>query len=157
MNHELDASLLEEVFQKVNSEATESVSVHDHNFLDISRDCGVHQGQESFALEVKTGSNVADDPMVGKEPLEVFDLPVEICFLGLAADPCIGNLFLFLDGDSCVSSEQGLYVADAVEAFGSGSIGTDALNLPGIGPVAEGGRADIKERSDFSTTAVFRK
>ena len=143
MNHELDASLPEEVFQKVNTEATESASVHGRNFLDISSDCGVHQGQECCALEGTFGSDIADD----QETLEVFDLPVEIRFFGLAADPCIGNLFLFVNGDSCVSSEQGLYVVDAAKAFGSGSIGTDALELPGIGSVAEDGREDIKERS----------
>ncbi len=58
VNHEFDPKFCKDGFHEVDGESTQSVSVHDHNFFDISIDCGVQNGRKAFAFEVKAAPNV---------------------------------------------------------------------------------------------------
>jgi len=73
-NHEFDLALLEDVFDEFDSETTESVSMGDHNFCEISLQSGVQNGLKPFAVPVDAASDVGDDLIVRVLLGELLDL-----------------------------------------------------------------------------------
>ena len=64
-NHDLCTVLCEESGEELEREAGKSVSMGNHNFLEISSFREVHQGFKSLSLVVESRPNVADDSIFG--------------------------------------------------------------------------------------------
>jgi len=78
VNHEFSPSALKDGLHEVDSEAAQSVSVHDHNILDQLAECGVQNGNRALPLEVDTAANVGDELVVWERLLQVFLLTREV-------------------------------------------------------------------------------
>jgi hypothetical protein len=80
---------LKEPLNQFECEATQSVSIGNHNFGDKSFARQFQNGTKAFASEVDPRPNVCDDSMVWEFFLHVRDLPLEIVFLGLGGHSAI--------------------------------------------------------------------
>jgi hypothetical protein len=58
VNHELCASLFEDELHEFRPVSTQSVFVHNHNFLDHSTEYSFQKGKKPFPFEVETGADV---------------------------------------------------------------------------------------------------
>jgi len=78
VNHEFSPSALKDGLHEVDSEAAQSVSVHDHNLLDQVAEHGVQKGNKALPLEVDAAANVGDELVVRVGFLQVFLLTREV-------------------------------------------------------------------------------
>jgi hypothetical protein len=118
-NHESDVTGLEKPLKEVKGNATESVSVGNHNFFDQSSACLVQNGTQPFPLEVDAGSNVGNDGMAGVLLAGVLDLMGEVSLLLLVAggDPAVYETFPVNWGGGAQKSNN---VFDGVEPPATG-------------------------------------
>ena len=139
MNHELCPKFFKDEFQELDAIATQSVLVHNHNFLDASFADFPYQGAKALAVIVEAGSDVGDDAMVGIDELEVGNLSFKVTLLCVTADSGVGDA-LFRPFDVVGVLVDALASFPAVVAHELG----DALGV--IEALASGGA----ERLDFS-------
>lgn len=83
---------LDDSFEELKTESTESVFMGNHNFSDISFDCFVQKGDKSFSLKVEARSNILDNRVTRVSKSEELSLPFQVFFLE------------YISGISCFSS-----------------------------------------------------
>ena len=97
VNHECCARLLKDELQKLGSEATEPVLVHDHNLFDQAGEDAFQKSCKTLSFEVEPAPDVGDDFVVRVRFFEILALSLEVWLLMRRGDPCIcdalGSLF----------------------------------------------------------------
>ena len=72
----------ERTFKELEAKACKSVTIGDHNLLDMASLDLVQKGEETLALEVEATGNVLEDAVVlGAMGLETFNLTLEVARL----------------------------------------------------------------------------
>jgi hypothetical protein len=149
-NHEFCIVALEQPLQELHADASEPVSVGNHNFLDSACTDGVQNGEKPGALPVETAPDVGDDLVS-----EVSALSLKIDALVRGADTSVAEetlRFRFRDGDD---AQETLDIGPVIEAFAAPGVGAHGLYLDLFSPEAESARADIVRLTDGGSRYVL--
>ena len=162
------AVLVEDVFDEIECESTESVLVGDVDSSKSSLECESEDASEPLALEVEATCNVTEDSCVRVGDSEAGELSFEIRCLLAGADPSVDDvdalcLVHIALSDSCVAG-RGIVVGigdgrdgrgDVVECLSTPSR-AHALDVSFISPLSQSPSVDAKNRLSLLGLDKFR-
>jgi len=140
--HEPAPGGAQDVLDVLVGEAAEAVFVGNHNFFDSATHGAVQNGEETFAVPVEAGADVADDFVRWVCGAERLDLAVEVGALFGGGDAGIADAGALHPGIAAVvvgsrgpvARERFLDVGAGVEAAAVLVSDTNCLDLAGFGP-----------------------
>jgi hypothetical protein len=132
-NHERDAMLGEDPLHELDPEPSESVTVGNHNLLDLSCVRALQNGAEAPPVPVESRSNVLDELVSWSGGEQVRFLPFEVPPLVLrTVDPGVDDPDSLPASVRLVNTKDALDVGDAVQVLASWHAhgGESALAVP---------------------------
>lgn len=131
---------LDEFFDERKTESTQPISVGNHNFSDMTFDCGVQNGFKPFSLEIDARSNVSDNFVVRVLTSEELSLSFQIFFLRSCGYASVADVS---SGIMVTGTFPGGLNASANVSFMAAS-GSGASQFPAREPVEDGFGADVE-------------
>ena len=90
-NHDLSPALPKDVFDELEGDPAQSVSVGHHNLADVSADRAVQNGEQAPAVKVDAGRDILNDLVIGIAAGEVLALADEVGALLGAGDAAVDS------------------------------------------------------------------
>jgi hypothetical protein len=149
-NHEFCIVALEQTLQELHADASEALSVGNHNFLDSACTDGVQKGEKPGTLPVEAAPDVGDELVSKSGCGEISTLPLETGAPMMGADAGVAEetLRFRFRGIGAGDTEETLDIGPMIEAFAGPGFSAHGLYLALFSPEAKSARADILRLTD---------